>query len=33
VNTGEKLKESNVIANFNVEMVMKKLNADKTEAY
>ena len=31
--TSAKLKESNVIANFSAEMVIKKLNADKNEAY
>lgn len=33
MNTSAKFKDSNVIANFSVEMVIKKLNADKTQAY
>lgn len=31
--TSAKLKESNLISNFSVEMVIKKLNADKNQAY
>jgi len=33
VTSSAKLKESNVIANFSAEIVIKKLNADKNQAY